>query len=681
MFTTEENAPEFTNVPMDQWIVEGDDLDLESMMPTATDDTEGDISDRIMVELPDTTMLPLGDYTITYTVSDLYGNEATASFVLSVLPPDDVAPVITVNTELPTTFDEGSAAPNLLNYFSVTDERYGDIAVTLDMLSFDPMLDMNTPGSYDITLTVSDPAGNEQTEMITIEILLVDVVPPLIGLTDQAQVFFDEGENGPDFTTYFTVLDDVDGEITVTESMLSFDTAFDTNTPGTYNLTLTVSDAAGNVATQVVVITVLEFVDSTPPVFDNVPLDQVITEGDMLDLYDLGLTASDDVDGDLTPSIQVDIDDTTTLAVGNYTVTYSVTDAAGNEGTTKITLTVNAAIPDYTGNVVSAIATTSTDIDVVFDVFVLDNLAADPTAFSVVVNGTPVTVTGVTIEIDNVIVSIDTHMTIDGTVTISYMATGVTDLTHEFVLVPDFTDQVVDTSDFEAGSGGGNEETGDVVAAVASDANTVEILFDVVALENTQVDLTAFTVTIDGTPATITNAQIVAGLLSLTVTETMGEFSVITTSYAPTGTNDLTFDNGRPIAGYINLAVVSPFGGGGGGSYTGNVFLAAAFDSNTIDITFDVDMFDANLVDLTAFTVTIDGVTATITGAFVNINLVSLTITETMDEFSFVEVSYNPTGTNDLTFGGTPVPSFIDEPVVPPGSFGGGEGGEFPPGF
>ncbi len=49
-----------------------------------------------------------------------------------------------------------------------------------------------------------------------------------------------------DFTEYFTVTDDVDGDITVTNDMLSWDTAFDYCTAGTYKLSLTVSDAAGN---------------------------------------------------------------------------------------------------------------------------------------------------------------------------------------------------------------------------------------------------------------------------------------------------------------------------------------------------------------------------------------------------------------------------------------------------
>ena len=70
--------------------------------------------------------------------------------------------------------------------------------------------------------------------------------------------------------------------------------------------------------------------DAVAPVFGNIPEDVSIELETDLDLLDLGLTASDDVDGDLTSSITVDILDTALLTVGEYVVTYSVSDSAGN---------------------------------------------------------------------------------------------------------------------------------------------------------------------------------------------------------------------------------------------------------------------------------------------------------------------------------------------------------------
>ena len=70
--------------------------------------------------------------------------------------------------------------------------------------------------------------------------------------------------------------------------------------------------------------------DDTNPVFSNIPEDVTIDVDTYYDLLDLGLTASDDVDGDLTGSISVNIDDTKRLIDGIYIVAFSVSDNAGN---------------------------------------------------------------------------------------------------------------------------------------------------------------------------------------------------------------------------------------------------------------------------------------------------------------------------------------------------------------
>ena len=76
------------------------------------------------------------------------------------------------------------------------------------------------------------------------------------------------------------------------------------------------------------------------PIFSNIPRDQVIEYYEYLDLLNLGITATDNLDGDITASITVDIVSTSWLTVGNHAVTYSVTDSDGNERSETIDLTV-----------------------------------------------------------------------------------------------------------------------------------------------------------------------------------------------------------------------------------------------------------------------------------------------------------------------------------------------------
>ena len=84
--------------------------------------------------------------------------------------------------------------------------------------------------------------------------------------------------------------------------------------------------------------------DTTPPVITLVGDNPVnITVGDTY--TDAGATASDDVDGDITTNI-VTVNNVDATTIGTYTVTYNVSDAAGNPAT-EVTRTVNVTAQTY----------------------------------------------------------------------------------------------------------------------------------------------------------------------------------------------------------------------------------------------------------------------------------------------------------------------------------------------
>ncbi|EUJ47003.1 immunoglobulin-like domain-containing protein [Listeria riparia] len=84
--------------------------------------------------------------------------------------------------------------------------------------------------------------------------------------------------------------------------------------------------------------------DTTPP--EITASDKTLTVGDSFDPK-ADVTANDDTDGDITSKIEVTSNNVDTSKAGTYNVTYSVTDAAGNNTTKTITITVNDA-PDTT---------------------------------------------------------------------------------------------------------------------------------------------------------------------------------------------------------------------------------------------------------------------------------------------------------------------------------------------
>jgi len=145
----------------------------------------------------------------------------------------------------------------------------------------------------------------------------------------------------------------------------------DVNTTGTYLLTYTVVDAAGNSATATRTVTVA---DSTAPAITLLG-DANITHFKGLTWVDPGATATDTLDGNLSDTITrtgtVDVNTT-----GVYTLTYLVSDAAGNEA--NVTRTVNVGLP----------ATYATDLNATVS---LDMIWVQPGTF---VMGSPTTETG-----------------------------------------------------------------------------------------------------------------------------------------------------------------------------------------------------------------------------------------------------------------------------------------------
>ena len=142
-----------------------------------------------------------------------------------------------------------------------------------------------------------------------------------------------------------TAVDNIDG--TITSSIVADTSAVNVNAVGTYTVTYNVSDAAGNAATQVT-RTVNITADVTVPVITRVGDTTVSLE--LGSIYtDTGATAADNIDGDLTANIAV-VSTVDVNIVGTYTVTYNVSDAAGNAAVQVLRRVEVGGIIDVDGN-------------------------------------------------------------------------------------------------------------------------------------------------------------------------------------------------------------------------------------------------------------------------------------------------------------------------------------------
>jgi hypothetical protein len=147
-----------------------------------------------------------------------------------------------------------------------------------------------------------------------------------------------------------TALDDVDGNITARVVTVN---PVDINIVGTYTVAYDVADTAGNKATEVtrtVIVTPPAPVVSPQPITADAIAPVITLLGDPTislvigDTYtDAGVTASDNVDGDITSKVII-VNPVDVSTAGTYIVTYDVADTAGNKAV-EVTRTVVVTDP------------------------------------------------------------------------------------------------------------------------------------------------------------------------------------------------------------------------------------------------------------------------------------------------------------------------------------------------
>ena len=223
---------------------------------------------------------------------------------------------------------------------TASDNYDGDISA--DVVIGGDNVDTSTVGQYTVTYNVTDSAGNAATE-VTRVVNVVDATAPVITLVGDAQITVEVGTTYTDLGA--TASDNSDGDITADIVTVN---NVDTSVIGSYTVTYNVTDSSGNDATEVT--RTVNVTDTTAPVITLVGDAQITVEVGTT-YTDLGATASDNYDGDITADI-VTVNNVDTSVIGSYTVTYNVSDDAGNDAT-EVTRTVN--VTDTTAPVITLV--------------------------------------------------------------------------------------------------------------------------------------------------------------------------------------------------------------------------------------------------------------------------------------------------------------------------------------
>jgi len=239
----------------------------------------------------------------------------------------NIAPVVVLDTVPPVVSLIGAStiSLNVGDIFSDPGATVSDNVDATHSITGTGLVDTSTAGTYTRTYRALDAAGNVATP-VTRSVIVNDVVAPVITLIgantvnlNVGDVFTDAGAN---------VTDDVDAARVI----LGAGTV-NAAAPGTYVLTYSATDAAGNIATSVnrnvVVSAVPPPPDIVAPVITLIGTNPItLNEGDTFS--DPGATVSDDIDVDYNIS---GVGAVFTNTPGTYTLTYSASDAAGNVAT------------------------------------------------------------------------------------------------------------------------------------------------------------------------------------------------------------------------------------------------------------------------------------------------------------------------------------------------------------
>lgn len=225
---------------------------------------------------------------------------------------DTVGPVITLNGEAEINIEIGS------QFVDLGATAYDEFEKVDTIVTSDSAVDTSKLGQYIITYKAIDSSRNITTAIRKVNV--VDTVPPEIILNGDTEVVIEAGQKYEELGAIG--IDKVDGNFKATVSG-----DVNTNVPGEYILTYTATDNSGNSSTLTRKVKVID--TTAPEIILNGKSEMTIEAGTKYE--ELGAIGKDIVDGELKATISGEVN---TSKVGEYKLTYIVTDSSGNSVTT-----------------------------------------------------------------------------------------------------------------------------------------------------------------------------------------------------------------------------------------------------------------------------------------------------------------------------------------------------------
>lgn len=205
---------------------------------------------------------------------------------------------------------------------SASDKEDGNIT---NKVTYDGKVDTSKAGVYKVTYKVTDSSNFTSNKTVNITVKGESV--PTIDVNNKEISAF----TSFDYLDGVKAYDDTDGDIT---KNITYTGSVDVDKVGEYSITYSVVNSLGKSVSKTIVVKVIP---NEKPVIDV--KDKTIYLNSTFDELS-GVKATDKEDGDISSLVKVVKSDVKTDELGKYSVTYSVTDKAGQETQKTITVTV-----------------------------------------------------------------------------------------------------------------------------------------------------------------------------------------------------------------------------------------------------------------------------------------------------------------------------------------------------
>lgn len=285
--------------------------------------------------------------TITLTATDQAGNAGNCTFPLNIvdaIAPSAVCQDVTVQLDA-----GGNATVSGADINQASSDNCTSLS-NLALVSSPSNFDCNDVGTTTAVLSVADQAGN--TDSCTASITIEDNITPNAVCQSSQTIFLDANGNA---TLTGSIVDAGSSDNCSIVSRTVSDTIFDCNDLGSNSVTLTVTDASGNISTCNAPVTVA---DSLAPTIINCPTDTTVSVIPSNCSALVFWTAPTGADNCNLTSLTPNTTSGSTFPVGTTTVTYTALDQSSNSTTCSFNVTVvDDELPDLncpTNMVVSA---------------------------------------------------------------------------------------------------------------------------------------------------------------------------------------------------------------------------------------------------------------------------------------------------------------------------------------